>query len=152
VLFYWVRAKIHRRYGLSSSLTQILFPVACSRPEVSIPACVTAVRTGVDFLGSSSILRSAPSRSVQAGHSACLHCLTVDDLHSRWVLSRVKGAAVSVLASGLRCFLHCSGVALGAHFSLGLGGQLSLSVSASNAGAVHRMFHWCFWLLLSFSF
>jgi hypothetical protein len=45
------------------------FSVACSRPEVSILVCVKAVRTG-DFQGSSSLPRSALSRSARAGRSA----------------------------------------------------------------------------------
>jgi hypothetical protein len=57
-------------HGLSSGLVQTPFPFACSRPEASIPECVTAVRAGVDFPGSSSVWRSARDRSVRAGHSA----------------------------------------------------------------------------------
>jgi hypothetical protein len=56
-----------------ASTVGLHFLVACSRPEVSIPACVTAVWSG-DFLGNS-LSRSAPSRSERAGHFPRFHCL-----------------------------------------------------------------------------
>jgi hypothetical protein len=78
----------------------------CSRPEASIPACVTAVRTSVDFPGSSSVSRSAPSRSARAGHSLVFTVLHFF-LWSCAVSARSFSASVRALTS-ISCMLRGS--------------------------------------------